>query len=263
MEGSLITEAGLERVRVELDHLKGARRSELTERIRQAILTEANPAENPAYLNAREDQAMLEGRIARLEERLLDVRVVRPQHPNGLVDIGETVRLRDLEQARPSNSSWSVRWRPTQDWGESQSSRLSAVRFSAGARAKWSPCRLRRGRFDSRSCASKSPASHNRELERCTAGLTHLFRRERNDSRRAEGGCRLRSMATMGSRVACAAERQLLLANDTLAGRRSHPDLRGETPLGHACPRSYRTISRSCSDQRRPTFCSWFIASTR
>ena len=97
MEGSLITEAGLERVRVELDHLKGARRSELTERIRQAILTEANPAENPAYLNAREDQAMLERRIARLEERLLDVRVAQPQDPNGLVDIGETVRLRDLE----------------------------------------------------------------------------------------------------------------------------------------------------------------------
>jgi transcription elongation factor GreA len=97
MERSLITEAGLERVRVELAHLKGARRSELTERIRQAILTEANPAENPAYLNAREDQAMLEGRIARLEERLLDVRVVQRQDPNGLVDIGETVRLRDLE----------------------------------------------------------------------------------------------------------------------------------------------------------------------
>jgi transcription elongation factor GreA len=97
MEGSLITEAGLERVRVELDHLKGARRTELTERIRQAILTEANPAENPAYLNARDEQAMLELRIARLEERLSDVRVVQPQDPNGVVDIGEIVRLCDLE----------------------------------------------------------------------------------------------------------------------------------------------------------------------
>lgn len=103
MEASLITEAGLERVRVELDQLKGARRRELTERIRHAILTEANPAETSDYLSAREDQALLEGRIARLEERLLHVTVVQPKDPNGVVDIGESVCLRDLETGETLN----------------------------------------------------------------------------------------------------------------------------------------------------------------
>ena len=190
MEGSLITQAGLERVRVELDHLKGARRSELTERIRQAILTEANPAENPAYLNAREDQAMLEGRIARLEQRLLDVRVVRPQHPNGVVDIGETVRLRDLETGETLKFELVGSLEANAGLGRAQSSRLSAVRFSAGARAKWSRCRLRRGMFSSRSSASKSRASHNRQLERCTVGRTHLFRRSEVTGVSPRAACR-------------------------------------------------------------------------
>ena len=103
MEGSLITEAGLERVRVELDDLKGARRSELTERIRQTILTEANPAENPAYLNSarRTGNARTQDRAAR--GAAVDVRVVQPQDPNGVVDIGETVRLRDLETGETLN----------------------------------------------------------------------------------------------------------------------------------------------------------------
>lgn len=96
-EVALITEAGLARARVELDHLKSVRRRELTERIRHAISTEANLSENSDLLSIQEDQALLELRIARLEERLLHVQVVQPTTPNGVVDIGESVRLRDLE----------------------------------------------------------------------------------------------------------------------------------------------------------------------
>jgi transcription elongation factor GreA len=98
-----ITEAGLARARVELDHLKSVGRRDVTERIRQAVLTDANPAENLDYLSAREDQALLELRIARLEERLLGVEVVQPADPNGVVDIGESVRLRDLETGETLN----------------------------------------------------------------------------------------------------------------------------------------------------------------
>jgi transcription elongation factor GreA len=93
---TVITREGLARLSDELERLKTLERRRITERLEHAA-DEANPAENPDYLHAREDQALLERRIALLEERLRAARVVEPQPGNGRVDVGERVGLRDLD----------------------------------------------------------------------------------------------------------------------------------------------------------------------
>jgi transcription elongation factor GreA len=72
-------------------------RREIAERLGRAAAAEANPAENADYHSVREDQALLERRIAVLEERLRSAQVVAPQPGNGRVDVGERVRLRQLD----------------------------------------------------------------------------------------------------------------------------------------------------------------------
>ena len=97
MDETLITKAGLERAIESLEHLKTVRRREIAERIREAVANETNVAENAAYLEARKDQTLLERRIALLEQRLGAARIAEPDEANGVVDVGEQVRLRDLD----------------------------------------------------------------------------------------------------------------------------------------------------------------------
>ena len=97
MDETVITQAGLARLSEELERLTTEGRRAIAERLKDAAASEPNRAENADYLDAREEQALLERRIARLEERLRTARVVDPQPGNGRVDVGERVRLRDLE----------------------------------------------------------------------------------------------------------------------------------------------------------------------
>jgi transcription elongation factor GreA len=92
-----ITRAGLTRLLDELEQLRTVGRDEIAERIRQAASAEANPSENADYLHARDEQALLERRIAVLEERITAAEIVDPDPANGVVDIGERVRLRNVD----------------------------------------------------------------------------------------------------------------------------------------------------------------------
>ena len=96
MRDNAITYEGLARLTDELVLLTSEGRREMAERIRQALSTDANPAENADYFSAREDQARLERRIAMLEERIAAAELVDPDGENGVVDVGERVRLREL-----------------------------------------------------------------------------------------------------------------------------------------------------------------------
>ena len=100
MTETLITPAGLARLSDELERLKTEGRGEVTERIRSAVSTDADVNANTDYLAAREEQAQLEYRIARLEQRLAAARIAEPDAGNGLVDVGERVRVRDLDTGR-------------------------------------------------------------------------------------------------------------------------------------------------------------------
>jgi transcription elongation factor GreA len=93
----LITGAGFARANEMLEHLKTTGRREIAERLRQVIASETNATDDADYLAVREDQVLLERKIARLEQRLANARVAEPDGANGVIDLGERVRLRDLE----------------------------------------------------------------------------------------------------------------------------------------------------------------------
>jgi transcription elongation factor GreA len=97
MKEVLITAAGLARLTDELERLRTQGRDEIAERLRQAASTDADASANADYLAAREEQALLEAKIARLEQQLDAARLARPNAHNGVVDVGERVRLRDLD----------------------------------------------------------------------------------------------------------------------------------------------------------------------
>jgi transcription elongation factor GreA len=97
MHEIVITRDGLERLAAELEHLTTEGRRQIAERLSHAAASEANCAENAEYIGVREDQALLERRIALLTERVQSAEVIEPQPGNGRVDVGERVRVRDLE----------------------------------------------------------------------------------------------------------------------------------------------------------------------
>jgi transcription elongation factor GreA len=101
MQELVITTDGFERLNEELARLKSDGRRSVADRLRNAVASQANLAENADYLHAREEQARLERRIALLEVRLRSAEVVAPCLGNGRVDLGERVRVRDLASRRP------------------------------------------------------------------------------------------------------------------------------------------------------------------
>lgn len=100
MNETLITPQGFERLHDELEQLKIRARVEIVERLREAASTEADIAGNADYVIAREEQGLLEGRIARLEKRLAAAEVADRDLGNGVVDLGELVSLRNLDTGR-------------------------------------------------------------------------------------------------------------------------------------------------------------------
>lgn len=96
MRTTVITRAGLERLKEELETLSTEGRRAIAERIRGAVASGTNLAENADYHDARDDQAFLERRIAVLTERIAQAELADPDAGNGIVDVGELVRLRDL-----------------------------------------------------------------------------------------------------------------------------------------------------------------------
>src|SRR4051794_25093331 len=97
MDATAITAPGLERLSEELERLTTDGRREIAERLRHAAASAANSAENADYFAACTDQARLEQRIALLQRRLRAAEVVEPQLGNGRIDLGERVRVRDLD----------------------------------------------------------------------------------------------------------------------------------------------------------------------
>src|SRR5262249_45179045 len=97
MHETTITLAGLAGLCEELTRLKTTGRQEIADRLRDAASMEADVNANAGYIAAREEQAHLEARISQLEQRLATTRVVEPDGANDIVDLGERVRLRDLD----------------------------------------------------------------------------------------------------------------------------------------------------------------------
>ena len=94
---SLITQEGLEKLRTELTDLTTVKRREVAARIKEAREF-GDIMENSEYDDAKNEQAMVEHRIAKLEERMLSARIItKKEVSKDSVSIGTTVRLRDVD----------------------------------------------------------------------------------------------------------------------------------------------------------------------
>jgi transcription elongation factor GreA len=93
----ILTPEGFKKLQKEIDHLRGEKRREVAERIRVAREF-GDIAENAEYDDAKNEQAMLEHKIAQLEDRLLTARVItKKEISKDAVSIGSHVRLRDMQ----------------------------------------------------------------------------------------------------------------------------------------------------------------------
>lgn len=92
---SLITPEGLEKLKAELEELQTVRRREVAQRIKEAREF-GDIAENSEYDDAKNEQAMLEQRIAQMEERVRRATVIDAKGlDTGVVSVGVQVHVKD------------------------------------------------------------------------------------------------------------------------------------------------------------------------
>jgi transcription elongation factor GreA len=93
----ILTADGYKKLQQEIDVLRNDKRREVAERIRVAREF-GDIAENAEYDDAKNEQAMLEHKIAQLEERILSARVItKKEISKDSVSVGAHVRLRDMQ----------------------------------------------------------------------------------------------------------------------------------------------------------------------
>jgi len=93
----ILTPEGYEKLKQEIEHLQTTKRREVADRIRVAREF-GDIAENAEYDDAKNEQAMLEHKIAQLEERLLSARVItKKEISKDTVSVGSHVRLKDMD----------------------------------------------------------------------------------------------------------------------------------------------------------------------
>src|SRR5271167_289082 len=97
-DGNAITAEGLAELERQLEELEGNGRREIAERIKTAREW-GDLKENSEYHDAKNDQAHLETKIARLREKIAAAVVVQeaPAVPGGKAGLGSTVVVRDQD----------------------------------------------------------------------------------------------------------------------------------------------------------------------
>ncbi len=97
---TVITDEGLKRLENELDELKTVKRKEVAEKIKVA-LSFGDLSENSEYDEAKNEQAIIEGRIAEIENQLKNVRVLdETDIGTENVHIGSTVTVLNVDKKK-------------------------------------------------------------------------------------------------------------------------------------------------------------------
>jgi transcription elongation factor GreA len=92
---SVITKEGLEKLKEEIEYLSTTKRREVAERIKEAREF-GDISENAEYDDAKNEQALLEQRIAQLEERLRRSEVIDAKDVDTTaVSVGTMVHVKD------------------------------------------------------------------------------------------------------------------------------------------------------------------------
>jgi transcription elongation factor GreA len=103
--GEPITPEGIEDLRAELEELEGPARQKMAARIKTAR-EEGDLKENAEYHTAKEDQAHLETRIKRLQERLRNAVVVEVDAESDAFAFGRTAEV--LDEASGTTNVWTL-----------------------------------------------------------------------------------------------------------------------------------------------------------
>jgi transcription elongation factor GreA len=91
----ILTPEGLEKLKQEIEILSTDKRREVAERIKEAREF-GDISENSEYDDAKNEQAMLEARIATLEDKLRSASVINPSELSpDLVRVGSVVHVKD------------------------------------------------------------------------------------------------------------------------------------------------------------------------
>ncbi|MCS7088355.1 MAG: transcription elongation factor GreA [Thermoflexales bacterium] len=96
LEQKYLTPEGLKKLEEELEYLKTVRRAQVAERLHNAM-AEGEIEENPEYEDAKNEQALVEGRILEIETILANAVLIENTGPADEVRMGSKVTLKDLD----------------------------------------------------------------------------------------------------------------------------------------------------------------------
>ena len=131
----IVTPEGLEKLKAELEELTTTKRREVAERIKDAR-EYGDISENSEYDDAKNEQAMLEGRIASIEEQLRSATVVdQSELTTDVVQVGSVVKVKDGDSGK--SVTYTIVGSAEADPGEKKLSNESPVgRALLGKKAK-------------------------------------------------------------------------------------------------------------------------------
>ena len=94
---TLVTKEGLKKLKDELEYLKTTRRTEVAQRLREAI-SYGDLSENSEYEEAKNEQAFVEGRILELEAKIKNAKIIadKKESKHKEVEIGCTVIVMNI-----------------------------------------------------------------------------------------------------------------------------------------------------------------------
>jgi transcription elongation factor GreA len=96
----ILTPEGLDKLKAELAYLSNEKRREVAQRIKEAREF-GDISENSEYDDAKNEQAMLESRIAQLEEKLRSATVIDSKDlGTDVVSIGSVVHVEDVKTGK-------------------------------------------------------------------------------------------------------------------------------------------------------------------
>lgn len=105
-----ITKEGLEKLRGELDFLKTTKAKEIADRLKEAI-SFGDLKENSEYQTAREEELLMNARIAEIEEEIMRSEVITTKHKKGsstIVEVGSTVTVKDQDDEEEDKLTFTI-----------------------------------------------------------------------------------------------------------------------------------------------------------
>ena len=99
----ILTPEGLDKLKQEIEYLSNDKRREVAERIKEAREF-GDISENSEYDDAKNEQAMLEARIATLEDKLRSASVIDASElSSDLVRVGSAVNVKDEDTSKSAS----------------------------------------------------------------------------------------------------------------------------------------------------------------